>query len=129
MILPPLPYAAPEPPPRRRLTEQGVALPPRAGAGRPKGATSLVSKTLKEAILYAAAEAGDLQAAQVLEEKGIEVEGGLGGYLVTVAMTDIKTFCGLLGRVLPMEVTGANGGAFEVVFKTVYEDAAPKLIG
>lgn len=126
MSLPPLPYAdAPKPEPRRAAN--GNILPPRAGAGRPKGASSKVAKTLKEAILWAAAEAGDQMAVATLEKTGVEIEGGLGGYLVMVATTDVKSFCALLGRVLPMELTGAGGGALEVTFRTVYEDA-PKTI-
>lgn len=39
----------------------------------------------------------------------------LGGvnYLVTVGRTEPKTFCALLGRVLPSEISGPNGGPIQ----------------
>ena len=39
----------------------------------------------------------------------------LGGvhYLVNVGRTEPKTFCALLGRVLPSEVSGPNGGPIQ----------------
>lgn len=75
-----------------------------------------------------------MQAAWTLKEKGEEIEGGLSGYLTTIAFTDPKTFCGLLGRVLPLQVTGEDGAPLTVTFKTVYEPpsaagaAGPKII-
>jgi hypothetical protein len=38
-------------------------------------------------------------------------EVGGQAYLVKVAHEDPKTFCTLLGKVLPMQVTGEGGGA------------------
>lgn len=35
-------------------------------------------------------------------------------YLLKVAQEDPKTFCALLGKVLPMQVTGEDGGALVV---------------
>jgi hypothetical protein len=63
----------------------------RAGAGRPRGSTDYMTKELKDTILEA------------LEKSH---ENGSLGYLVDVAKKDHKTFCGLLGRVLPMTVGG-----------------------
>ena len=62
--------------------------------GRPKGAKNKVTVVLKEAILLAA------------EEHGSDGEGkdGLKGYLSMVARADLKTFCGLLGRILPTQM-------------------------
>lgn len=74
--------------------------PPNAGNGRPKGAVNKTTATLKEAILKAAELSGQ-------DKKG---KGGLVGYLQRVADNDMKAFSGLLGRVLPMQVTGEGGG-------------------
>lgn len=39
-------------------------------------------------------------------------------YLVRVANEDPKTFCALLGKVLPLQVTGANGSPIQFVIET-----------
>lgn len=78
--------------------------------GRAKGTPNKTTALLKEAILLAAAEHG-------LDGKGTD---GLSGYLRKVANDDMKAFCTLLGKVLPLQVEGA-GEAGEVIFKTVYE--------
>ena len=57
------------------------------------------TKSLKEAILLAAEQSGQ-------DAKG---KGGLIGYLKRVADEDVKAFSGLLGRVLPLQVTGDDG--------------------
>ena len=64
--------------------------------GRPKGSPNKVTGALKEAILNAGKEVGE-------DGKG---KGGLTGYLRKVAQEDIKAFSGLLGKVLPLQVTG-----------------------
>lgn len=66
------------------------------GKGRKKGVPNKTTAALKEAILAAAAEVG--------EDGG--GEGGLTGYLVHIARKDIKAMAGLLGKVLPMQLTG-----------------------
>lgn len=71
------------------------------GPGRPKGSVNKTTAILKDAITGA------------LEEVGGQA------YLVKVAETDPRTFCTLIGKVLPMQVTGDDGGP--VVLKTVYE--------
>lgn len=65
------------------------------GKGRPKGSPNKITTSIKEAIVEAFDKSG-----------GVE-------YLVKVAEEDPKTFCGLLGRALPLQVTGAGGGALE----------------
>lgn len=73
----------------------------RPGAGRKPEALTLVTRELKQTILEA------LEASH----KG----GGL-GYLTDVAKKDHKTFCALLGRVLPMTVAGeGENGEIETV--------------
>lgn len=78
--------------------------PPAAGKGRKKGSVNKTTAVLKDAILLAAESVG---------EDG-EGAGGLTGYLVRVAKTDVKAFSALLGRVLPLQVTGEGGGALQV---------------
>jgi len=68
------------------------------GLGRPKGIPNKTTRTLKEAILYAAAQAGQ-------DGKG---KDGLEGFLTFHALANPKSFMSLLGRVLPMTV--ANEG-------------------
>lgn len=77
------------------------------GPGRPKGSPNRITKALKDAIILAA------------EEAGYDGEGkdGLTGYLRHVAETDVKAFCGLLGRVLPMQVGDGDDGAVTVVIQ------------
>jgi hypothetical protein len=60
---------------------------PKTG-GRKKGTPNKVTADLKDAILGA-----------------LEAEGGQ-AYLERVAKSDPRTFCSLLGRVLPMQVQG-----------------------
>lgn len=73
--------------------------PPAAGKGRPKGTQNKTTRLLKEAILMAADEAHP---------------EGLVGYLCQQAMTNPGPFMSLLGKVLPMQVTGADGGPVAV---------------
>lgn len=69
-------------------------------SGKPAGAVSKTTKALKEAILLAAEQVGS-------DGKG---KDGLTGYLRHVAESDVKAFAGLLGKVLPLQLTGAGGG-------------------
>lgn len=77
------------------------------GAGRPKGAKNRTTALLKEAILKAAETVGE-------DHKG---KGKLTGYCRFLAKTEPKAFAQLLGRVLPMQVTGEDGGAVVVEIK------------
>ncbi len=74
--------------------------------GRKKGTPNKLTRDMKEAIIQAFNNAG-----------GIE-------YLEKVAKEDQRTFCTLLGRVLPMTVDGEVG--VTVVRKTVYEKKPSK---
>lgn len=71
----------------------------RSKTGRAKGTPNKTTKALKDAILMAA------------EATGCDGEGkdGLVGYLKHVAASDVKAFSTLLGKVLPMQVTGPDG--------------------
>lgn len=83
------------------------AVPPNAGKGRKKGVPNKTTATLKEAILLAAEQVGENGAGK----------DGLVGYLRTVAATDVKAFSSLLGKVLPMQVTGEDGGPLQVIIR------------
>lgn len=77
---------------------------PKTG-GRKKGTPNKTTAALKEAILLAAESVGE-------DGSG---DGGLQGYLQRVAREDVKAFCGLLGKVLPMQVSGDMGIKIQVV--------------
>jgi hypothetical protein len=68
--------------------------------GRPKGAQNKTTALLKDAILKAAEQAGD---------------GDMVEYLTLQARTNPGPFMALLGKVLPMQVTGEDGGPVQVV--------------
>lgn len=80
--------------------------PPKS-AGRPKGKPNRTTTALKDAILLAAEKVGE-------DHKG---KGGLTGYLKSLAKDEPKAFAGLLGRVLPLQVTGEDGGPLQIVVK------------
>lgn len=82
-----------------------------AGPGRPKGSTNKTTRILRDAILEAASAVGH-------DGKGRE---GLTGYLKRVAERDIKAFATLLGKVLPMQITGEGGGPVQAVSMTPEE--------
>jgi hypothetical protein len=66
--------------------------------GRKKGTPNKLTRDVKEAIISAFATVGG--------EK----------YLVKVAGENPAVFCQLLSKVLPTQVTGADGGALKVSF-------------
>jgi hypothetical protein len=79
----------------------------RRGAGRPKGAANKTTALLKEAIIRAAEATGE----------DMQGKGKLTGYCKFLAKTEPKAFAQLLGKVLPMQITGDGGGALQVVVK------------
>ena len=68
----------------------------REGAGRKKGVPNRITALLKDQVL------------QALEESG-----GV-AYLVTLARENPNAFSSLLGRILPTQVTGDDGGPVQV---------------
>jgi len=74
---------------------------PGPGPGRPKGSPNKTTALLKDAILQAATDAGD---------------GDMAAYLEKQARENPGPFLSLLGKVLPMQVTGAGGGALAVTW-------------
>jgi hypothetical protein len=75
--------------------------------GRVKGVPNKTTALLKDAIIRAAEAVGE----------DMHGKGKLTGYCQFLAKTEPKAFAGLLGRVLPMQVTGEGGGAVIVEIK------------
>jgi hypothetical protein len=88
--------------------EKGAKRPP--NAGRKVGSTNKTTGVLKEAILLAAQQIGDLN------ERGRD---GLVGYLRFLARSYPQAYVSLLGRVLPLQVR--VDGQAEVTYRTVVE--------
>jgi hypothetical protein len=73
------------------------------GPGRPKGMQNKTTRLLKDAILLAAENAGNKVGSD-----------GLVSYLEHQAQENPGPFLALVGKVLPMTVTGEGGGLVEV---------------
>lgn len=76
------------------------------GPGRPKGSVNKTTALLKDAILKAAESAGNKIG-----------DDGLVSYLEAQATLNPGPFLSLLGKVLPMQVTGEGGGPIVVEIK------------
>lgn len=72
--------------------------------GRAKGTPNKTTALLKEAILGAAIATGSDGAGK----------DGLMGYCGYLAKSEPKAFAQLLGKVLPMQVTGEDGGPIKI---------------
>jgi hypothetical protein len=85
--------------------------PPNAGKGRVKGVPNRTTALLKDAILMAAEGAGG--------------KDGLIGYLKTQASKNPGPFMALLGKVLPMQVSGDpdNPSALSHTVQVVFVEA------
>jgi hypothetical protein len=79
-------------------------LPPRAGAGRPKNAKNKLTREVKQMILDALAAAGGVK------------------YLTKQATANPKAFLTLVGKVLPLQVTGEGGGPIQIVMSNTDAD-------
>jgi hypothetical protein len=86
------------------------------GPGRPRGVQNKVTTLIKEAVVLAAQLEGS-------DGKG---KDGLVGYLRTAARKNRNAFIGLMGRVLPMQVTHTVGHehTVAVIMKTMTEEEA-----
>ena len=80
----------------------------RSKTGRAKGTPNKTTALLKDAILKAAEQAGG--------------KGKLVGYLKQQAAENPGPFLALLGKVLPMQVTGADDGPLRVVIQRFGEE-------
>lgn len=76
---------------------RGGSKPGERRGGRQKGTPNKATADVKAAILTAFHKAGGAE------------------YLARVAEEDPKTFCTLLGKVLPLQVTGENDGPLKIV--------------
>jgi hypothetical protein len=74
----------------------------RPGAGRPKGSLDKGNAQIRELIVEALAEVGGAQ------------------YLAELAKSHPAAFCGLLGRVIPLQVTGEGGGAVQHAIRVTF---------
>ena len=88
----------------KKSRENGGIGSGKPGPGRKPGTPNKTTAVLKDAILLAAQQTGR-------DGKGA---GGLVGYLRRVAESDVRAFSSLLGKVLPLQVEGAGGGAVKV---------------
>jgi hypothetical protein len=86
-------------------------IPPRAGMGRPKGAKNKFSVSIKDQML-----------------KSLEKLGGV-DYLVWLGRECPAVYGGLLGRVIPMQIAGHNGGpiTFTVITGVERADDVPTI--
>lgn len=75
----------------------------RSKTGRAKGTPNKTTALLKDAILQAATDAGDV--------------GGLVGYLKKQALANPGPFMALLGKVLPTQVSGDSENPLSVVHR------------
>lgn len=73
--------------------------PPAAGKGRPKGSLNKTTTQLKDMILNALEGAGGVE---YLQQRANDPRTA-------------SAFLGLVGKVLPMQVTGADGNAIQTV--------------
>lgn len=92
-----------------------------AGAGRRPGQLNRFTTVLKVAILNAGERAG------FPKIKGKKIQpgpGGLESYLVWLALYEPKSYATLLGRVLPMQITGDGGGPVRVIDEAMSPAAA-----
>ena len=77
--------------------KQSKRKPPPPGPGRPRGSRNKATKALKDAILSAFDEVGGSD------------------YLATIAREDPRTFCALLGKVIPLTVKGEVNGTLGLI--------------
>lgn len=93
--------------------EESRILPPNAGKGRKAGTPNKTTALLKDAILKAAEATGE-------DGKG---KGKLTGYCKWLALSEPKAFAGLLGRILPTQISGDPENPLEVVNLTTQDRA------
>lgn len=84
----------------------------RSKTGRAKGTPNKTTALLKDAILMAATQAGNMD--------GSDNPEGLTAYLKARAVDTPGPFLALIGKVLPLQISGDPNGA-PVSFTVVYE--------
>lgn len=75
--------------------------------GRQKGTPNKTTALLKDAIMKAAEAAGE----------DMNGKNGVVGYCTFLATKEPKAFAQLLGKVLPMQLTGDDGGSLQVIIR------------
>jgi hypothetical protein len=85
------------------------------GPGRPKGLLNKNTTLLKDAILLAAQNAGG-------------GEDGLVAYLQAQAIANPGPFLALLGKVLPLQIVGKDGGALQLEVTQVTDTEAARMM-
>jgi len=93
----------------------GKKPPPNAGKGRTKGTPNKTTALLKDAILLAAQNAGNK----------VGKKDGIVSYLEQQAQSNPTAFMSLLGKVLPMTISGDPDNPLKVV--TTVELVAPSV--
>ena len=91
----------------RKPNPKRGAKPGERRGGRQKGTPNKTTAALKDAILAAAALSG-------ADKEG---RGGLEGYLKRVADNDMKAFCSLLAKVMPLQLQGDANAPLTVVLR------------
>jgi hypothetical protein len=86
------------------------------GPGRPPGKANKTTALLKDAILLAAEAVGEDGAGK----------GGLTGYLGLLARSEPKAFAALLGRVLPLQITGEGDDPLALAITVRYASPSPR---
>lgn len=84
------------------MNKQSADNLPGPGPGRPKGSVNKTTALLKDAILKAAAMADPAAT--------LDAEGTLEGYLKWAAKETPGPFLSLVGKVLPLQVSGGEDG-------------------
>lgn len=79
----------------------------RSKTGRAKGTPNKTTALLKDAIMKAAEAAGE----------DMNGKNGVVGYCTFLATKEPKAFAQLLGKVLPMQLTGDDGGGLQVIIR------------
>lgn len=95
--------------------------------GRPPGSPNKTTRILKEALLLAAERAG----VKIAKLDAENADAGLVEFLTWAAEHEPRAFLSLLGRVLPMQVTGEDGGPVQVsgmVVRFVKAEAPVELL-
>ena len=87
--------------------------------GRQKGSGNKVPKLLKEAIIEAATQVGNT----IPDINGEPSMGGMIAYLQFQAIRNPTPFLALLGKIIPMQVTGEDGGPIETHYTVEFVDA------